>query len=89
LRGVTRKPSSPAATQWQKAGVEIVYGDLDNLESLRRAVQDATIVFGVTDFWQHLKDPEVQRQAAENGRPINAIAFEREIAQGQVCASTS
>jgi len=54
---------------------------------MRRAVQDATVVFGVTDFWQHLKDPQVQRQAAESGEPINAIAFEREIAQGQVCAS--
>lgn len=66
-----------------------MYGDLDDVESMHRAVQDATVVFGVTDFWQHIEDPQVQRQAAESGEPINAIAFKREIAQGQVCASAA
>ena len=63
-----------------------MYGDLNDADSLRRALQDATVVFGVTDFWQHLKDSQVQRQAAESGEPINAVAFQREIAQGRVCA---
>lgn len=86
LRGVTRKPSIPAAAQWQKKGVEIVCGDMDDPQSLRKALQGATVVFGVTDFWQHLKDSEVQRQAAERKKPINALAFNREIEQGRVCA---
>lgn len=52
-----------------------MYGDLGNPESLRGVVEDATVVFGVTDFWQNLKDPKVQRQAAESGKAINAVAF--------------
>lgn len=59
---------------------------MDDPQSLRKALQGATVVFGVTDFWQHLKDSEVQRQAAERNEPINALAFKREIEQGQVCA---
>lgn len=88
LRGVTRKPSSPAAVKWKSEGVEIVPGDLDDVESLRNALHGATVVFGVTDFWQHLKDPEIQRQAAASGEPINKIAFKREIEQGCVCGCT-
>lgn len=74
-----------AAVRWKNEGVEIFTGDLDDEESLREALYGATVVFGVTDFWQHLKNPEVQRQAAESGEPINAIAFKREIEQGRVC----
>ena len=88
LRGITRRPSSPAALRWQKAGVENVYGDMDDPDSLCKAMQDATVVFGMTDFWQHLKDMQLQRQAAESGDPINALAYKREIVQGRVCAGT-
>ena len=65
-------------------GVEIVFGDLDQPGSIRRALRGATVIFGVTDFWQHLKDPEVQRQAAEWEGFSNEIAFRREIEQGKV-----
>lgn len=62
-----------------------MYGDMDDPESLRKALHRANVVFGVTDFWQHLKDPEVQQQAVESGEPINSLAFVREIEQGRVC----
>lgn len=88
MRGVTRKLSSLAVRQWHRAVVNIVFGDLDDSESLRRPVQDAAVVYGVTDFWQHLKDPQVQRQAAKSSEAINAVAFKREIAQGRVCVGT-
>lgn len=84
LRGVTRKPFSEAAVNWQYRGVEIVYGDMDRPESMQEALQGAAVVFGVTDFWQHLKDPEVHKRAAELECSANEIAFEREISQGKV-----
>lgn len=43
------------------------------------------MVFGMTDFWRHLKDPEVHKMAAKRVCSANEIAFEREIAQGKVC----
>lgn len=64
--------------------MEIIQGDLDLSDSIRRALKGATVVFGVTDFWQHLKDPEVQRQAAEWESATNEVAYRREIEQGKV-----
>lgn len=72
------------AANWQNKGVEIIQGDLDLSDSIRRALKGATVVFGVTDFWQHLKDPEVQRQAAEWESATNEVAYRREIEQGKV-----
>ncbi|KAF2993523.1 hypothetical protein E8E13_001873 [Curvularia kusanoi] len=82
LRGVTRRPTSAAAVQWQIKGVEMVYGDLELPGSMRRALKGATVVFGVTDFWQHIRDPEVQQQAADWAGSTSEIAFRREIQQG-------
>lgn len=61
---------------------------MNDPDSLWRVMQDATFVFGMTDFWQHLKDSRLQRRAAESGEPINALASKREIAQGRVYAGT-
>lgn len=84
MRGVTRTPTSAPALQWQDSGVEIIYGDMDHPDSMQSALHGATVVFGVTDFWQHLKNPEVHKQAAERGCSANEVGFEREIAQGKV-----
>ena len=70
-------------------GIEIVYGDMDRPGSLKKALDGATVVFGLTDFWQYLKDPKVQQQAAEWEYSANETAFKREIAQGWVRARSS
>jgi len=84
LRGVTRKPSSVTAVRWQNKGIETVYRDMDQPASMRRALKGATAVFGVTDFWQHIKNPEAHRQADEWEGVANEIAFRREIEEGKV-----
>ena len=62
LRAVTRDPSSNKAQDLASQGVEIVQGNLDDLESLIVAVRGAYGVFGVTDFWSVFqKEVEVQQ----------------------------
>ncbi|KAM0804925.1 hypothetical protein BDR22DRAFT_473893 [Usnea florida] len=48
VRGVTRDPSKAAAQNLQQKGVEIVKGDLDDKESIRRALKGAHTVFAMT-----------------------------------------
>ena len=52
LRGMTRKPDSEKARALESLGVEVVAGDLDNEESLKRAVEGAWGVYGVQNTWE-------------------------------------
>lgn len=52
LRGMTRKPDSEKARELESLGVEVVAGDLDNEESLKRAVEGAWGVYGVQNTWE-------------------------------------
>ncbi|MCJ1415332.1 hypothetical protein MMC32_001664 [Xylographa parallela] len=51
VRGVTRQPSSPAAQAHAANGVDIVKGDLDDIQSLLSAFKDAAVIFSNTDFF--------------------------------------
>jgi hypothetical protein len=84
VRGITRDPSKESSKKWASQGVETVAGDLDNLESLKKAFSGANVVFGSTDFWQHLQDPNTHQLAAEQKRTPNEVAYDREVAQGKV-----
>src|SRR3989442_14691537 len=47
VRAMTRKPDSDAAKALTRQGAEVVKGDLNDAESLRRALQGAWGVFAV------------------------------------------
>src|SRR5437899_10480749 len=51
VRAMTRKPASAAAKALTRQGAEVVKGDLNDAESLRRALQGAWGVFGVQTTW--------------------------------------
>ena len=53
VRCLTRNPSSEKSIALQKAGAEVVKGDLGELESLKTAMKGCHGVYGVTDFWEH------------------------------------
>ncbi|KAJ7665590.1 hypothetical protein B0H17DRAFT_1019278 [Mycena rosella] len=54
-RAVTRNPESDSAKALKAKGVEVVKGDLFDVESLKEAIKGSDAVFGVTNFW----DPAV------------------------------
>lgn len=52
IRAMTRKPASDAAKALANLGAEIVAGDLDDAESLTKALAGAWGVFGVQNTWE-------------------------------------
>jgi uncharacterized protein YbjT (DUF2867 family) len=56
VRALTRNSESEKAMALQQAGAEIVQGDLDDIESIKNAMQDCYGVFGVTNFWEHFNN---------------------------------
>lgn len=49
LRAVTRDPSKPNGEALKKQGVEVIKADLNDKESVRKAVEGSQVVFGVTN----------------------------------------
>ena len=62
VRAFTRKSDSPAAQELRALGAEIAQGDLDDVASIRAALEGCYGVFGVTNFWEHFqKEGELGR----------------------------
>lgn len=61
VRAVTRSPAKAAARDLASLGADIVQADLREPTSLDRALAGAHDVFGVTDFWEHGREGEVQQ----------------------------
>lgn len=89
IRGVTRSVNSPAAQSLSSEGVEIVYGDLDDVESLIKAFTGANANFAVTDFWIHIRDASNVQKAQDAGLSINEFAYQREVQQGKNIAAAA
>ncbi|RAK70234.1 NmrA/HSCARG family protein [Hymenobacter edaphi] len=53
VRAITRNPDSDKARELARLGAEVVQADLDDPQSLRRALQGAYGAFCVTFFWDH------------------------------------
>ena len=61
VRAMSRKPDSEAAKALVKLGAELVVGDLNDADSLRRALTGAWGVFAVQDTWEAgVEQEEVQ-----------------------------
>ncbi|CAE6398849.1 NmrA-like family domain-containing protein 1 [Rhizoctonia solani AG-1 IB] len=52
IRALTRKPSSARAKELADAGIEVVYADYDEIESLISAFKGCYGVFGVTNWFE-------------------------------------
>ncbi|KAG8706638.1 hypothetical protein FRC11_008072 [Ceratobasidium sp. 423] len=52
IRALTRKPSSPRAKELSESGVEVVYADYDQIETLISAFKGCYGVFAVTNWYE-------------------------------------
>ncbi|KAH7394970.1 hypothetical protein DE146DRAFT_66653 [Phaeosphaeria sp. MPI-PUGE-AT-0046c] len=86
VRGITRNPDSVKAKEWISRGVEIVKGDLDNMESLKSAFRGAHAIFAVTDwascYSRVTEDKVLQEMAHKAGMSFEEYAGELEMLQG-------
>ncbi len=53
VRILTRNPRSQNARALENAGAQVAKANLEDRQSLDRAMKDCYGVFGVTDFWEH------------------------------------
>jgi uncharacterized protein YbjT (DUF2867 family) len=60
VRGLARDPQSPRARQAREAGISLVRGSFDDLETLRAAMKGAYGVFSVQNFWEAGHDGELR-----------------------------
>lgn len=52
IRALTRKPDSERAQALRKQGVEVVKGNLNDINSLEPAIKDVYGIFAVTNYWE-------------------------------------
>jgi uncharacterized protein YbjT (DUF2867 family) len=71
IRAMTRKPSSEAARAIATTGAEVVAGDLDDPESLKKVLAGVWGVFGVQNTWE----AGVEREE-EQGKRLAELARE-------------
>lgn len=68
VRAVTRDPKSEKAKALSELGAEVVQGDIDDPESLKKTLEGAYGAYFVTFFWDHFsveKEMEEARRMAE------------------------
>ena len=62
-RAVTRDTGKDKAKALASAGAQVVKGDLDDVESLKKAFAGAHGVYAVTNFWEHFSGEKEKAQA--------------------------
>lgn len=72
MRAVARKTDSDKAVALAKAGAEVVEGNMDDAESLKRAFDGAHGVFLVTNFWEHFSPEKELAQATGMAKAAKA-----------------
>jgi uncharacterized protein YbjT (DUF2867 family) len=79
LRAVTRKPDSEVARTLAAAGAEVVAADLDDRDSVQRALTGAHGAFFVTSFWEHFSPDREIAQATTMARAAADVGLQHAI----------
>ncbi|KFY10710.1 hypothetical protein V491_07517 [Pseudogymnoascus sp. VKM F-3775] len=80
IRGVTRDPSKPASKALAGKGIDIVKGDVDDVDSIKAAVQGASIVYGNIAFSEAFSNPAVAHVAKlSQGQTLREWCYEKEL----------
>ncbi|KAL2207076.1 NmrA-like family protein [Sarocladium strictum] len=88
IRGITRNPKSAAAQAWAAKGIELVQGDLNDADSLKRAFVGSDVIFGVTDFWTIIQDPASSAKKRPDQELVE-YCYEVELQQGKNIADAA
>lgn len=62
-RAITRDPSKDKAKALADRGAEVVSADIDDVESLKKALAGAHGLYAVTNFWEHFSADKEKDQA--------------------------
>lgn len=62
-RAITRDPNKDQAKALADRGAEVVAADIDDVDSLTKALQGAYGLYAVTNFWEHFSGDKEKEQA--------------------------
>jgi uncharacterized protein YbjT (DUF2867 family) len=79
VRGITRDVSSDKAKALAKLGAEVVAANMDDVESLKRALAGAYGAFFVTPFWEHCSPERELAQATAMAQAAKATGVQHAI----------
>lgn len=84
IRGVTRDPTKAESKALEAHGIEIVKGDVDDVETLKAAFKGAHTVFGNTAFSSAFAMPtEADIEKLRPNQTLREWCFETEVRQGK------
>jgi len=72
VRVLSRNPDSDKSKELKSKGVQVLKGDMSNVDDLRAAAKGVDAIFAVTSFW----DPASMFKEAEIGKKIVDVAAE-------------
>jgi uncharacterized protein YbjT (DUF2867 family) len=79
VRAITRDPNSEKAQELKQLGAEVVQADIDDADSVQKALQGAYGAFFVTFFWAHFSPETEQRQARTMAEAAKAAGIQHAI----------
>jgi uncharacterized protein YbjT (DUF2867 family) len=79
VRAITRNPNGEKAQALRAAGVEVVAGDADKVETLGPAFAGAYGAFCVTNFWEHFSAEREVTQARNMAQAAKAAGLQHVI----------
>src|ERR1700733_6035357 len=75
IRGITRNPSSEKGKALSAQGVDVVAADLNDEASLLKAFSGASVIYGVTDFFEpFVKTDAEEAMKVEYGQGVNIVS---------------
>ncbi|KFY63681.1 hypothetical protein V496_03782 [Pseudogymnoascus sp. VKM F-4515 (FW-2607)] len=89
VRGITRDPTSAAAQKLSAQGIEVVAGNLDDVQTLIPAFAGANLIFSVTNYWEPFFRPDCRARAEELGVGCRRYAYDVEVRQGRNIADAA
>ncbi len=79
VRAVTREPNSDKAKALASMGAEIITADIDDVDSIKRALQGAYGAYVVTFFWSHFSPEREMAEVANMAEAAKATGLKHAI----------
>ncbi|KAJ5902337.1 hypothetical protein N7495_002865 [Penicillium taxi] len=90
VKGLTRDPSSPASQALRARGVQMIKGDVNDVDSLKAAFQGVDIIFGNTvfsDAMSNSNSPDLS--FLKPGQNAREMSYDLELLQGKNIANAA
>ncbi|KAF2711915.1 hypothetical protein K504DRAFT_353565, partial [Pleomassaria siparia CBS 279.74] len=82
VRGLTNKPHAEIREKWAARAVDIIEVDYTDHDALAKIFKHATIIVGITSFWNNMYDHSVHTLASLTQHPPVVLARNNQLTEG-------